>query len=163
TTDVNNGTVNVMMQFIGLTDLTGAASTPFSLGVLDATPDPAKGTPMNNPIDWWFFAAPETVKMGLTTGLFTYVGLGARNITGGQNNVSLTLNLGGSTANLTMLHAHIAATINGNPPPNVPAPPPAALAAGLTVFQTITGNGTGQGLCGDITVASLAAIPVPAV
>ena len=162
TTDVGNGTVNVMTQFLGLTDLTGVASAPFSLGVLDATYDPAKGAPMNNPIDWWFLADPASVKNGLPTGLFTNVTLAARNLAGGPSNVSLTLNLGGSPALLTMLHAHIAASINGNPPPNVPAPPPAALAAGLTVFQTINGNGAGQGLCGDITVASLAAIPVPA-
>jgi cysteine-rich repeat protein len=163
TTDVNGGTVNVMTQFLGLTDLTGVSSAPFSIGVLDATPDPAKGAwPGNNPIDWWFLADPATVSMGLPTGRFTNATLAARNLAAGPSNITLTLNLGGSPAQLTMLGAHIAASINGNPPPDVPAPPPAALAPGLTVFQTISGNGAGQGLCGNITVASLAAIPVPA-
>jgi cysteine-rich repeat protein len=163
TTDVDGGTVNVMTQFIGLTDLTGVSSAPFTLGVLDATLDPAKGAwPGNNPIDWWFLADPATVSMGLPTGSFMNAALSARHLTGGPSNVTLTLNLGGSPAALTMLGAHIAATINGNPPPDKPAPPPAALAPGLTVFQTISGNGAGQGLCGNITVASLAAIPVPA-
>ena len=161
TTDVNNGTVNVTTQFLGLTDLTGVASAPFQIGVGDAVPDPAKGTPMNNPIDWWFFADHSTISMGLPTGLLS-AALANRNLTGGPSNVTLTLNLGGSPALLTMNAAHIAGTINGNPAPNVPAPPPAALKAGLTVFQTITASGAGQGLCGNITVASLAAIPLPA-
>jgi hypothetical protein len=48
-------------------------------------------------------------------------------------------------------------------PTDTPAPPPSALAAGFDVFETITANGTGQGLCGDITVESLAQIPIPSV
>jgi len=45
--------------------------------------------------------------------------------------------------------------------PNVPAPPPAALAAGLTVFPEVVADQTGQGLCGAITVDSLSKIPIP--
>jgi hypothetical protein len=161
TTDVNNGTVNVITQMLGLSDLTGAMSTPFSIGVIDAIPDPAKGAPMNNPIDWWFFADHSTVSMGTPTGLFNYVTLMNHNFAGGPNDVTLTLNLGGSPALLTMKSAHIAGAVNTTPAPNTPAPPPAKLAAGLSVFQTITANGAGQGLCGNITVASLAAIPLP--
>jgi cysteine-rich repeat protein len=162
-TQVTSGAVNVMAQFLGLTDLTGVSDTGFSIGVLDAIPDPAKGAwPMaGNPEDWWFLADHSTVSMGLPTGLFMNANINNRNLTGGPNNVTLTLNLGGSPALLTLLNAHIAGTVNGNPAPNVPAPPPAQLAAGLTVFQTITANGAGQGLCGNITVASLAQIPVP--
>jgi hypothetical protein len=151
-----------MTQFLGLTDLTGVSSIPFELGVMDGSLDPAKGAwPGNNPIDGWFLTDPSSVSMGLPTGFFTNVGLSAHNLAGGPANVTLKLNLGGGPAALTMLHAHIAATINGNPPPDAPAPPPSAYAAGLTVFQTVTGNGAGQGLCGDITVASLAVMPVP--
>ncbi len=164
TADIKAGTVNVVTQLIGLTDLTGVTDTGFSIGVLDAIPDPAKGAwpAAGNPIDWWFLADPSTVSMGLPTGLFMNATIANRNLTAGPSNVTLTLNLGGSLAPLTMLNAHMAGTVNGTPAPDVPAPPPAALAAGLTVFQTITANGAGQGLCGDITVASLAQITVPA-
>jgi cysteine-rich repeat protein len=161
-TDVNAGTTNVMTQFLGLTDLTGVASAGFSIGVLSGTLDPAKGAwPGNNPIDWWFYAAGSTVSMGLPTGVLTNATLSARNLMAGPSNVALTLLLGGSPALLEMRSAHIAATLNGTPAPNVPAPPPAQLAAGLTVFQTFTGSGAGQGLCGNITVESLAQIPIP--
>ena len=163
TTDIDNGTVNVMTQLLGLTDLTGVSSAPFTLGVLDATFDPAKGKPVNNPIDWWFLADPATVSAGLPTWSFTNATLAARNLRAGSSNITLMLGLGGSPEQLAMIGAHIAATLNGNPPPDAPAPPPAALAPGLTVFQTMTGNGAGQGLCGNVTVASLAASPVPSV
>jgi cysteine-rich repeat protein len=161
-TDINNGTTNVMTQFLGLSDLTGVAATGFNIGVLSGSLDPAKGMwPGNNPIDWWFYAAGSTVSMGLPTGMLTNGTLAARNLTAGPNDVALTLLLGGSPALLEMRSARIAAAINANPPPNVPAPPPAQLASGLTVFQTFTGSGTGQGLCGNITVESLAQIPIP--
>jgi cysteine-rich repeat protein len=159
--DVTNGTVNVMTQLLGLTDLAGVNSQPFSIGVMDAVPDPAKGAPMNNPIDWWLLADHSTVSMGLPTGVFKNVTLKNGNFSGGPSNVSLTLDLAGSPALLTLMNAHIAGSVNATPPPNAPAPPPAKLASGLKVFQTITANGADQGLCGDITVASLAAIPLP--
>jgi hypothetical protein len=160
-TDVAMGIVNVTTQLIGLTDLTGVTSTGFTLGIIDAIPDPAKGVPINNPIDWWLFANYSTVSMGLPTGVFNGVKLMNRQFSGASNTVSLTLNLAGTPAVLTMTSAHIGGTLNGSPPPNVPAPPPTTLAPGLTVFQSITANGFGQGLCGNITVASLAAVPLP--
>jgi hypothetical protein len=163
TTDIGNGSVNVMTQFLGLGDLTGVGATGFSIGALDGTGDPTKGAPMNNPIDWWFLADPSTVSMGLPTGLFMNAAIANRVLTAGPSHITLTLNLAGSVAPLDLLDATMGGTIDGTPAPNVPAPPPAALAAGLTVFQTITANGFGQGICGDITVASLAKIPVPSV
>jgi hypothetical protein len=85
--------------------------------------------------------------------------ISAHNLTGGPGTVNLTLILAGSPAVLTMnsarMHASIATATN------VPAPPPSALAAGLSVFETVAGNGAGQGLCGNITVQSLAQIPIP--
>jgi hypothetical protein len=53
------------------------------------------------------------------------------------------------------------AMIDATPAPDVPAPPPTKLATGLVVFQTLTATGASQGLCGDITVQSLAQIPIP--
>jgi hypothetical protein len=101
------------------------------------------------------------VQNGLPTGLLTNGNLVARQLTAGPSDVSLTLVLGGSPALLEMRSAQVAATLDGTPAPNVPAPPPAQLASGLTVFQQVTGSGTGQGLCGNITVESLAQIPIP--
>jgi cysteine-rich repeat protein len=160
-TDVTNGSVNIMTQLLGLSDLTGnTASGPFSIGVMGGSLDPAKGTwPGNNPIDWWFLADDTTVNSsGLPTSLMT-ASLTDYNLTAGPNDVSLTLVLGGSPAILEMRSTKMAAQIQT--PTDVPAPPPAALAASLAVYETVNANGTDQGLCGNITVSSLAQIPVP--
>jgi cysteine-rich repeat protein len=163
TTDVNNGTVNVLTQFLGLTDLTGTTDTGFSIGVLDGTLDPAKGTwpAAGTAVDWWFLADPNTVSAGLPTGLLTAGTIAAHGLTAGPSTVNLSLNLGGSPANLEMRDAKIAAAIGTAT--DTPAPPPSALAAGLVVFETITATGAADGLCGDITVGSLAQIPIPQV
>jgi hypothetical protein len=164
TDGINAGSTNILTQVLGLDDLTGVADpNGLTLGVLSGSLDPAKGAwPGNNPIDWWFLVDPTTVNaMGLPVGVLTNGTLAARALKAGPNDVTLALLLGGSPASLRMRNARIAATVNGTPAPNKPAPPPTLLAAGLTVFQTVTASGTGQGLCGNITVESLAQIPIP--
>ncbi|APR78590.1 Multiple EGF-like-domain protein 3 precursor [Minicystis rosea] len=163
---ITDGTTNILVQALGLDDLTGVADpNGLTIGVLSGTLDPAKGTwPSNNPIDWWFRAEQTTVNnMGLPTGILTNGALAARNLTAGPSDINLTLLLAGSPALLRMRNSRVAATFNGTPAPNAPAPPPAQLAAGLTVFQTITASGANQGLCGNITVESLSQIPIPEV
>ncbi|MGH7294316.1 MAG: DUF4215 domain-containing protein [Polyangiaceae bacterium] len=159
---IDAGTDNVETQFLGLSDLTGASSTtPLTVGLLNGTTDPAKGTwPNQSQIDWWFLAAATTVSNGLPASTFAAT-LSARQLTAGPSDIGITLVLGGTPAVLEMRDAHIAATLDGTPAPDVPAPPPAKLATGLTVFQQMTGSGANQGLCGNITVESLAQIPIP--
>jgi cysteine-rich repeat protein len=161
---ITNGTTNIFAQLIGLGDLTGVADTNgLSLGIASGQLDPARGTwPGNNPIDWWFLADHTTVgSSGLPTNVLTSGALAAGKLTTGPSNVDLPVPLGGNPAVMRVLGAYLSATINQSPAPNVPAPPPNLLAPGLTVFQTITADGTGQGLCGNITVESLANIPIP--
>lgn len=161
---IDAGTTNILTEFVGLDDLTGVADpNGFNLGVVTGSLDPAKGAwPGNNPIDWWFLAdASQLDANDIPTGLLTNGTLAARQATAGPNTVTLALLLAGSPANLQMRNARIAATLDGNPAPNVPAPPPSQLAPGLTVFRTVTASGTDQGLCGDVTVESLSKIPVP--
>jgi cysteine-rich repeat protein len=159
---LNAGTSNPMMQFYGLDDLTGVAdANGLTLGVFGASPDPAKGAwPGNNPLDWWFLTDNTWVdSTGLSTNVLTPATLAARQLAVGPTDVNLALPYFGT---LRLRRTHVAASINAAPAPDVPAPPPSQLAAGLMVFQSMTGSGAGQGLCGNITVASLAAIPVPA-
>jgi cysteine-rich repeat protein len=163
TSDIDAGTLNLMTQFLGLSDLTGGASesSGLSVGVLNGALDPAKGTwPDKSPIDWWFLAGYSTVSDGLPTSTVPAT-LSNRQLTAGPADVTLTLVLGGNPAPLEVLGAHLVATLDGTPAPDVPAPPPAQLASGLTVLQQMTGNGANQGLCGNITVESLALVPVP--
>jgi cysteine-rich repeat protein len=161
-TDVTNGTVNVLTEFVGLTDDTGTNAAGFSLGVVDGALDPAKGTwPGNNPTDWWFLADPSVINMGLPTGQLHNGKIVNHVITAGPSSVSLTLNLGGTPANLQMNNAAISGTVGSAT--STPAAPPTDLESGLMVLETIVANGNNQGLCGDITVSSLAQIPAPSV
>lgn len=161
-TDVDNGGVNILTQLLGLEDLTGATDpNGLSFGLITGGKDPARGPWMGtSPIDWWFLADPTTVTNGLPTGLMTTT-LSNHALRAGPNDVNLVLSLGGSPAILRMRNAQVAATVDTSPAPNVPAPPPDQLASGLTVFQSITASATNQGLCGNITVESLAQIPIP--
>jgi hypothetical protein len=69
------------------------------------------------------------------------------------------LNLAGSPALLRLTETQIVASIDSGT--SVPAPPPSKLAPGLTVLQALTASGANQGLCGNLTVESLAQVPVP--
>lgn len=164
-TGIDDGTTNVLVQALGLDDLTGTADPALELGIVTGVLDPAKGTwPTNgsNPIDWWFLADKSTVDAnGLPTGKLTNGVLSAKVLTAGPSDVAMTLLLGGSPAVLQMRGTKVRGVTSGTP--NVPAPPPATLASGITVFPELTANQSNQGLCGNITVDSLAKIPIPEV
>jgi hypothetical protein len=44
---------------------------------------------------------------------------------------------------------------------SVPSPPPEQLATGLSVLETVAADQAGEGLCGNVTVDSLAKIAIP--
>lgn len=60
---------------------------------------------------------------------------------------------------LEVLGARFAATVGVAT--SLPAPPPGALAAGFLAFEELDGSGGAEGLCGNLTVGSLATIPLP--
>jgi cysteine-rich repeat protein len=162
--DIDAGTLNVMTQLLGLTDLTGGTSesSGLSFGILNGSLDPAKGTwPNQSPIDWWFLADRTTVSDGLPTSMVSST-LSNRSLNAGPADVTIVLSLGGQPSPLEVRSAYVVATLDGTPAPNVPGPPPAKLANGLTVLQTMTASAANQGLCGNITVESLANVPIPA-
>lgn len=162
TTGIDAGTTNVIVQALNLDDLTGTADPTLELGIMAGALDPAKGPwpATGNPIDWWFLVQSGSVDAnGLPTGKLTNGVLAAKVLTAGPSDVNLSLLLSGSPAVLEMRDAKIRGVTTGTP--NTPAPPPANLAAGLTVFQEVQADQANQGLCGNITVASLAKIPIP--
>jgi cysteine-rich repeat protein len=161
-TDVVDGTLNVILQALGLVDLNAVTDPMFNLGVMSGVPDPAAGAwpAAGNPPDWRFFIDHSGLDaMGRPTALMPGA-IAMRNLTSGPATITIPLALGGSVANLTLFNTHAIGTFaaaTSHPP--YPATPP--LRAGLTTFTTIAGNGAGQGLCGDISVGSLALIPIP--
>ena len=158
-TAIAQATTNMMLQLIDLDDLTGASDAgELSLGFFTAALDPAKGAwPAPGTQDFWFRAhAGELNGAGLPNDSLT-ASLLAHSLSAGPGLVHLPLSASGI---LTLRNTRIKATLNEVPAANVPPAPP-QLAAGLNVFQTLTASGTGQGMCGNVTVDSLAHIPVP--
>jgi hypothetical protein len=156
-TDVDAGTLNILMQYLALDDLTGQDDGAFEIGMLSGTPDPDKGAwvPPGS-IDWWFLAVPSTVDAnGLPIERIKPGSIAGGNVQAGPNTTAIFF-LGNF---LTMRDARARATIGSAT--NVPAPPPPGLASGLTAFQTTSAATSSLGLCGNITVASLANVPAP--
>ena len=161
---ISNGALNNLLYFSGLEDPTGASNdSALAIGFLPAIPDVANGPwPGGTTLDFWFRVPSASVDThGLP--LSSLVGtLTARSLSAGPGLLKLPLAIGGAPSTLSMSNAWLRATLNATPAPNLPAPPPTNLAPGLTVFQSITGSASGQGICGNVTVESLAHIPVPA-
>lgn len=162
---IDAGTTNLMVQLLGLDELTGTADAALEVGVLSGSLDPAKTgwpTDASNPIDWWFKVEGTSVDAaGLPTGKIGGGAITAKVLTAGPSQIDLALTLGGSAAVLGMRDAKLRGAASGTP--DVPAPPPASLGAGLTVFKELVANQGNQGLCGNVTVDSLAKIPIPEV
>jgi cysteine-rich repeat protein len=161
-TGIDEGSTNVIVQALNLDDLTGTADPTVELGIMAGGLDPAKGTwpATGNPIDWWFLVQNSNVDAnGLPLGKLTGGAIAAKVLTAGPSDVNLSLLLSGSPALLEMRDAKVRGVTTGTP--SVPAPPPATLAPGLTTFPEVQADQANQGLCGNITVASLAKIPIP--
>jgi hypothetical protein len=160
--DIDAGTTNIIVQALGLDDLTGVSDSALQLGATNGKPDPAKGTFNGSQIDWWYQLNSTTLDLnGVPTSLISPAAIANRALTAGPSNIQLLLSLGGSNAVLEMLHSRIHASMGSTT--SQPKPPPDAnqLQTGLKVFETIDATNGGQGLCGDTTVESLAQIPAP--
>ncbi len=160
---IDGGLSNILVAFEGLTDLTGVASPTLKLGFVDAVPDATKGVwpGAAASLDWWFTAAHSYVLAGAVRQ--TVAGsLTARELAAGPGTLALPMILGGVPTQLDLRNVAIAASVDSSPAPSKPAPPPAHLASGLTVFESLSATQATQGLCGAATVASLAKVAIPA-
>ncbi len=168
-TNVANGTTNLFLVFLGLTDLTGTTTqSGFQVGVLDgtlATPY-TSGFSGSSDLDWWYNFDPAIVSgsnvptaqlSGSITGSVLSAGPGFITLSG----------LFGSSL-LVMANSAISAPIGTSSTPTVSGSgtPPGHLASenldpSLQSFTNL-GNASGKGkLCGAITAQSLQQTPIP--
>ncbi|MGZ3443359.1 MAG: DUF4215 domain-containing protein, partial [Polyangia bacterium] len=163
---VKDGSITIMMKFLGLDDLTGTKSTaPFALGFLHATPAMGAGYDGTADLDWWYPADAASIdgnrdpKTSLMNGKFV-----SGHLSSDPGTIQLSLVLAGSVAVLTVKNALLTATSDASAALTMStAATPGHLASendlpALKTFKSLSGGK----LCGDITAASLAAVKLPA-
>jgi cysteine-rich repeat protein len=155
--DIDTGIYNPLVQLVGLEDPSGMTDGIMTLYQATAIPDPAAGawpTDGSNPIDWSFLIDRRSLaEDGTLADIIADLSLTGGTFIGGP---------GTSVRPLPeFLDSSVHARFDYSTPPDVPAPPPDALADGLVVPREIIGDGEDEGICGNLTVAFIASAPAP--
>ncbi|NRA33046.1 MAG: hypothetical protein HRU17_06860, partial [Polyangiaceae bacterium] len=160
--NIDDGITNVLFQFLPTTqqtwDPTGTAGS-VNVGILDAAPDPIWNPVPNASLDTSFgISSGDVDGSNIPTSLVPGTFAGKDLAMTGTGTASIPLMIGGSLAVFDFLELRVQAGVGAD---TAPAPPFAmTYAAAFTALETLDGTGT-DGLCGNITVHSLANAPVP--
>jgi hypothetical protein len=170
---INDGSMSILLQYLGLDDLSGVSDAQLSVGVLSGAPQTSPAAAYNgaNALDWWFTADAQTLDVSRTPVQVSAATLAGSVLTVGPTSFVLPFNLG-APAPVAFSGAKLVVKDNGASVPltatggHTPGHTPSEhLNPVLTSFATAgqqTNNGAGK-LCGNASAASLAAIPVPSI
>ncbi len=167
-TQVKQGQVTVGFKISGLSDLTGAGNQTVKLGAVSGSPYSApSGVTYDGTADkdWWYVADPSNIDGSRTPTASLDGSLSGAVLSAGPGRLTLKLALGGPPAPMSMSNVRVRANIGRSSAPLQSAtgqtPGHAAsehLDPAITSFDAMS-NGE---LCGNVSAASLAAIPLPA-
>jgi cysteine-rich repeat protein len=164
---VADGSTSVLFYFAGLTDPTGVTDQAnVQVGVFDATPGPGAGYSGSSDVDWWY-AADALALTGYDPTNMVNASISSGTLSVGPGSIVLPTSILGSTANLGMLAVRMRASIGSSTTPMTFSGKDQGhlssenLDPSLQSFASTVGNGVGEGMCGNVTVASLASVPVP--
>lgn len=172
TDGVNDGSISVMFQALGITDYSGTLNPAFEIGSLNGTPFPAPmGVTYNGAadLDWWYTVDAISLDPLRLPKDRLNASINAKVLNAGPGIITLNILLGGSPAALRMTQARINATIgNATTPLMSSGNTPGHLASenldpAFTSFETMAqpnANAAAK-LCGNVTAASLNQVPVP--
>jgi cysteine-rich repeat protein len=161
---VTDGSITISLKALNLDDLSGTNDASLQLGVLTGTP--VMGTTTyngNSDLDWWYTTAASVINAMRNPTTTLGASIAAKVLNAGPAEISILINLGGSPANLNLLDAKLRGNVGATSTPLASTGgTPGHLAAEhldptLTSFATVTGGK----LCGNVTAASLAAVPIP--
>lgn len=151
---VGNPAQTLLLDLVGLETSTGSDDDQLEVGLFGAVPDPADPNP--GAMDSWYRVGDDQLDED---------GLPAARIGNGEI-LAFALSAGPSDVQVPLLGSILA--IRGarleamvGTLSSLPAPPPFQPAPDLLAFETLDASGSALGLCGNLTVGSLAAIPVP--
>ncbi|MBK9263633.1 MAG: DUF4215 domain-containing protein [Polyangiaceae bacterium] len=173
TASVKDGSITIIFQMLDLDDLSGTSDPMLQLGSTTGIPIIPAGTVYDGAadLDWWYTIDTLTLDAArVPTGKLS-ASIAGKTLNAGPGSLFLTINLGGVPAPLNMNNVKIEASIGNATMPLVSmGAPPGHLASenldpALQSFETMgqpNANGAAK-LCGNVSAASLAQVPVPAV
>jgi cysteine-rich repeat protein len=161
---IADGSLSMMLQFLGLEDLTGANATSFTLGALAGLPaQTGPGYDGAHDLDWWYLPLAAVLDSNRLPLVQLPANIYSGFLSAGPGNISLPVDLGSGRQTLAISNARLQAVIGETSRPLTSAGlPPGHLASenldpALRSFEAMT---SGE-LCGSVSASSLAAIPVP--
>jgi cysteine-rich repeat protein len=149
---ISDQTLNQLLQILALDD-PGAVDDPdLEVGFLASVHDP-RGPAVG--LGAWYvadpgFLDPDDLPVATLSG-----SVAARELTAGPGRVEIRFFEGLITAR----DARIAAAVETST--SLPGPPPYQLAPGFAAFEGVTADDGNHGICGNLTVDSLAVMPLP--
>ena len=170
---ITDGSISILFKMLGLDDLSGTSDPAVALGVMNGAPETLGGSLMydgNNDLDWWHIVDPLSIDANRNPIASLSGSIAAKVLNAGPGSLTINILLSGNPAALKMSNAKVTISIGATSVPLTSAQnPPGHLAAehldpALTSYATTgqkTANGAGK-LCGNVTAASLAAVPIPA-
>ena len=169
TSDIDDGTVCILIEMPGLTDLMGFNQSPLNIAIVSSEPVSAPGYNPGSDLDWWY--NPNQSDLGSngvpTNQIAAFIAAKVLNANGGRFSLTPSLlNPATNGGRLDLSSVVLQATVgsatttllesaNGLPPGHLAAE---NLPAGAQAFATMA---SGK-LRGNISAASLAATPIPA-
>jgi len=150
---VADGSLNQILQLLDLDDPIAVDDPDLDVGVLAAEVDPRGST---QGLDAWFVAAAAGLDGNDLPAIRLPGSIAGRELTAGPERIEVAF-LDGA---VTIRDARVTAWVETAT--SLPAPPPDSFAAGFLAFEAIQAIDGTHGLCGNLTVGSLAVLPAPA-
>lgn len=154
---VHSGEYQSLLQLRGLQDLTAQSTETLDVGVVSAFPDPAAGPMPDGAVDWPYIVDESSLDANLAPLQL----LAGSHLDGGMlvtkaGDVTLVPGRASGDPTLSFHAAQFGLSTGGATRP----PDPTPLAPGLSAVETLGSTNSREGLCGAVSVQSLAEMPI---
>jgi len=169
-----DGSQSLLLEFLGLDDLSGTSDANLQLGVLNATPQSPNGSyDGTSDLDWWYAVDPLTIDASRNPLETLSASIAAQELSAGPGTVTLNLILAGAPAVLSISSARLQTSIGTSSTPmsyvygsdtdrgHLYAENLDPLLQSFESMGQPTTTGAGK-MCGNISAQSLSLVPVPA-
>jgi len=153
TAAIADGTLNQLLQVLALDDPAAVNDPDIEVGLLGSDPD-SRG--FTSGLDGWYVATAGFLDADNLPALRLPGAVAVREISAGPGRIEIRFLEG----TISVRDAVVAAVVG--PTTSLPGPPPDQFAPGFAAFEGVQASDGNHGLCGNLTVESLATMPLPA-